>query len=131
MKKIFAVLICLLMFTGCAAFQGQGANTALNASIDVAYVAALQNNPTYKEGVVHGLTLVLEYVNCTECTIEELKLEIIKSFPDKYKIYGVVLSDYVDDTYVASIFSDKITPESKAVIIKKVDRLIKLAELIK
>lgn len=125
-KLIVGVLMCLL-FMGCASVNQQ---TAVNASIDIAYVAALQNNPKAIPDVVKYLGTVKEYISCTECNIEDLKLQAINLAPDKYKLYALILSDYIDDVAIANFLDDKINADSKDKITKKIDRLIKISGLI-
>lgn len=131
MKK-FILLLMSLVFVLC--FMGCGANTAstktAQASIDVAYIAALQNNCSHKAEITKYLQDVKEYIDCTECGIVDLKDQIIKACPENYKIYAVVLSDYVDDTAVTNYLDNKINADSKKMISDKVDRLIHLSGLI-
>lgn len=126
MKKLLVVGICLLV-VGCAGFNS---NQAVNASVDVAFVAAMQNNPSHVAEVKNYLTSVKGYLECTECSIEELKGKAIEACPAKYQLYAIILSDYIDDTAVTNWLDDKINPESKDKITKKIDRLMKLADLI-
>jgi hypothetical protein len=127
MKKIFALLIVTLMFMGCS---GINSSTAVNATVDVAFVAALQNNPGHVPEVKAYLATVKEYISCTECSIEELKFKAVEAAPVKYQIYALILSDYIDDTAVLNWLDDKINAESRDKITKKIDRLIRIAGLI-
>lgn len=129
MKRIFALLIVTLMFMGCSGINSS-TQPAVNAAVDVAYVAALQNNPSHVAQIKTYLVTIKGYLECTECEVEELKAEAVKAFGGKYAIYALILSDYIDDTAVTNYLDNKINAETRAVISKKIDRLILLSDLI-
>jgi hypothetical protein len=136
MKKIFAVLIsvlCLFTFIGCASLQtNTDAKTAINVTTDVAFIAALQNNPSYKADVVAGLKNLKLFLNVTGCTYDDLLAEVIKQFPQtsKYAIYAVVISYYLDCDKPVSTTLLPMLDNYKAGIEAKIDRLIQLAAMI-
>lgn len=135
MKKIFAVMIlmCFIGVTGCASLQtNTDAKTAINVTTDVAFIAALQNNPGYKADIVTGLKNLKLFLNVTGCTYDDFLAEVIKQFPQtsKYAIYAVVISYYLDCDKPVSTTILPMLDNYKAEIEAKIDRLIQLAELI-
>lgn len=133
MKKLFAVLICLLMFTGCSALNmNTPTGKITNAGIDVAFVSQLQAHPEAKADVVAGLNNVKKFLTVTGCTYDELMVEVIKQFPQtsKYAIYAVVLSYYFECDKPISTTIFPLTDATIAEITVKLDRLISLAEII-
>jgi hypothetical protein len=135
MKKIILAVMCLLMFTGCAAFNasttGQIAGKISNVTIDVSFVYELQTHPEMKGNVVTALNNLKLFLNATSCTYDDLIIEIAKQFPQKYAVYAVVISYYFDcDTPNSTSFIPMLDPY-KASLNVKIDRLLKLTELIK
>lgn len=136
MKRFMAgifIIFCLFTFIGCATLQANtNVKTAVNATTDVAFIAALQNNPGYKADVVNGLKNLKLFLNVTGCTYDDLLAEVVKQFPQtsKYAIYAVVISYYLDCDKPISTTLLPMLDNYKAGIELKIDRLIKLTELI-
>jgi hypothetical protein len=130
MKKLFVLLICVLMFTGCATL-GTNSGKIANAGIDVAFVSQLQAHPEAKGDIVKGLNNVKLFLNANACTYDELIIEIAKQFPDKYSVYAVVISYYFDCDQPTSTSLLPMLDPYKETLITKIDRLILLTELVK
>lgn len=135
MKKLLSsvmILFCVIVFSGCSISDyiksNSGASSAVSAGVSGGIVAAVQNNPKIKADVIHYLNLVKEYLNCTECSMDDLLAAINDKFPKKFKPYGVILADVVADNYL--ITSEKISTDDKALIIKNIDRALKYITLI-
>jgi len=135
MKKIFAVMImlCFIGITGCSQVSGfiksnAAASTAVSAGVSSGIVAAVQNNPKIKPDVIKYLTLLKEYLTCTECSMDELLFTINDKFPAKYRAYGAIVADVVADNY--TITTEKISADDKALLVKQIDRSLKYIALI-
>jgi len=136
MKKIILCVFALFMMltvVGCASLQtNTNAQTAVKVTTDVAFIAALQNNPSYKADVVAGLKNLKLFLNVTGCTYDEFLAEVIEQFPQtsKYAIYAVVISYYLDCDKPVSTTLIPMLDNYKAGIEAKIDRLIQLADLV-
>lgn len=136
MKRLFAVLfmlLCFIVVTGCSQVSGfikqnSAASSAVGAGVSGAIVAAVQNNPKIKSDVVQYLTLVKEYLTCTECSMDELLFTVNNKFPKKYRAYGAILSDVIADNY--TITTEKISADDKDLLVKQIDRSLKYIALI-
>lgn len=135
MKKIFLLVLMLFsatVFSGCGISDyiksNSAASSAVSAGVSGSIVAAVQNNPKIKADVINYLNLVKEYLNCTECSMDDLLTAINDKFPKKYKPYGAIMADVVADNYM--ITTEKISADDKALIIKNIDRALKYIELI-
>lgn len=135
MKKILFIVLmyfCAAVLSGCAVADyikaNSAASSAVSAGVSGSIVAAVQNNPKIKADVVNYLNLVKEYLNCTECSMDDLLAAINNKFPKKYKPYGAILADVVADNY--TITTAKISADDKTLIIKNIDRALKYIALI-
>jgi hypothetical protein len=136
MKKILAVLICMLMLMGCAALKPsptivQTAGKLSQVAIDLAFYNRLQTNPADKADIVKGLNTIKLFLNATSCTYNELIVEIAKQFPAKYSGYAIVVSYYFDCDVANSTSLIPLLDPYKEGLNKKIDRLLTLTELIK
>lgn len=124
MKKIFTIILVVGLLMGCSL----NTNVPINIATDIAFTAALQNNPTYKVPVLTALNSVKTYLN-SNITYDDLILYINKQFAGKYIYIGIILADYIAtdkpifETYLPMF------EEYKIEIIKKIDRLIILASI--
>lgn len=124
MKKLFASLILVLfLIAGCT---GINASVATSVATDVAFVAALQNNPDYKAPVVAALTGVKTVLG-GEITYDQLVMEINKRFAGKYAYVGIILLSYIEADTPISTSSINLLGSYKGAVIAKIDRLLLLA----
>lgn len=125
MKKIFVGFMFLMMLAGCA---GLNTSTTINASTDVAFALFIQNNPNHKAEVVTALNSIKTFLN-GEVTYDDLILEIAKRLPDQYKVVAVILTSYIEDDKPVFETYINLLNSYKAGIIKKIDRLITIANV--
>ena len=125
MRKILVVLLMAVMLGGCA---GINTSVPVNIATDIAFVAALQNNPTYKVPVVNALNTVKNYLNM-DVTYDDLIVLINQQLGGKYAYVGLILISYLDTD--KPIFTSNLTlfQAWKDGAIQKIDRLILLASM--
>lgn len=125
MKKVLIGLIMLGLLIGCTALQ---VKTTTNAATDGAFYLVLKNNPDYKAPVIAGLQRVKTFL-AGDVTYDALILEVSKAFGEKYTYLAIILTD--DLATDLPYFETHITlfETYKQGVIKKVDRLILLANL--
>jgi hypothetical protein len=135
MKKILLFVFSMFIvfsFSACSLSDYVKANPAASSTISAGaaagIVAFVQNNPKYKADVVSGITLLREFLACSECSQDDVLAFIASKFPKKFMIYGIMLCDLIADNYTFT--SDKISQDDKEVLIKYLDRTIKYVSLI-
>jgi hypothetical protein len=123
MKKLFAVIVMLVMLIGCA---GMNASVPVNIASDAAFVLVIQNNPGYKVPIIAGLNKVKAFLSGT-VTYDDLLIEIAKVLPSQYAVVAVILSGYLDtDKPIFETYLPMLDSYKEGVIVK-IDRFIFLA----
>jgi hypothetical protein len=123
MKKIIISVFLIVTLMGCT---GMNVSTTANLATDTAFVLALQNNPTYKTGVLIALQEIKSML-ANEMTYDQLIALVASKFTGKNAVFGIILAGYlaedkpVFETYINMLDS------YKADVIKKIDRFILLA----
>jgi len=114
MKKYFIVLMCVLMFTGCASLN----TTQMATSIAGGGISLiLQNNPSYKPAVCTAF-INLDNLLKADCCWADYLIAINNSFAGKYAPIGAIVIASLDDT--KPFFSSVNMSDAKKVEIKKI-----------
>jgi hypothetical protein len=125
MKKLFAVIIMLVMLLGCA---GMNVSVPVNVATDTAFVLVLQNNPSYKPQIIISLNAIKVFL-ANDVTYDDLLIEIVKVLPKPYDVVAVILSGYLDTDKPVSTSLIPMLDSYKQSVIAKIDRFIFLASL--
>ena len=123
MKRIIVGVFLIVSLLGCT---GINTSTTANLATDTAFVLALQNNPTYKTGVLIALQEVKSML-ANEMTYDQLIALIASKFDGKYAPYGIIFTSYLAEDEPLSQTYLNMLDSYKADVIKKIDRFILLA----
>ena len=123
MKRIIVSIFLIVSLLGCT---GINTSTTANLATDTAFVLALQNNPTYKTGVLIALQEVKSML-ANEMTYDQLIALIANKFGGKYAPYGIIFTSYLAEDEPLSQTYLNMLDSYKADVIKKIDRFLLLA----
>lgn len=130
MKKklmILVVTLGLIFMSGCAGTTG---NVIVNKALDASFYLVLSNNPSYKTQVVASLETIQVFLGKTSVTYDDLIALIAKQFAGKFAYIAIILTeDLATDKPIFETYLPMLD-SYKAVIVKKIDRLIFLSGMV-
>ena len=131
MRNLFVALVVVVFLSGCAG-QVPQANDIIGMGTDIGFYYALKNNPQYKAEAVTILNEIKVYANKEEITYNDLLVFAKAQFganEDLTAIALIVGDDlFTDEPIINNI---GLFDKYRAELIKRIDRLLFIASLVK